>query len=306
MNTVVFYRSMKYLLLIISILPLTSAIERGNPSTSKLFVLNTIPIAGKKWAIQEIRFTQNNVPYYYNRNDKAATTINCDDEFIFFNADGTGLYHGSDNAEFSLTWHFKKGKENSIEFNITKKQNDTADLPVTWENIEVDETSIHYTEYYTLSNGIHSLANGIRSVTAIVRSTPIADKKWLMQEIRFLADNIPYYYKRNDDANSNMNFDNDYIFFSHDGTGTYHQTDAVMYPLTWHYKNKIENAIEFRISKFRNGHDLDVTWENIMLDKNAIKYTEYYTHSNGIHSLGNGVRSAETCNQADSYVVNGQ
>jgi hypothetical protein len=101
-----------------------------------------------------------------------------------------------------------------------------------------------------------------------------------------------------------MNFDNDLIYFKADGTGTYHQTDGIEYPITWHYKKEKEDAIEFIIPQFRYNHDLLVTWENIEYDKNTVRYTEYYQHGNGVHSLGQGKRSAEGCSQAESYVTN--
>src|SRR5882724_8229537 len=125
----------------------------------------------------------------------------------------------------------------------------------------------------------------------LIADTSIAGRKWAMQEIRFLYDNVPYYYKRDDYAKSNMNFDNDNIIFNCDGTGIYHQTNDVDYPLKWHYIEPGKNVIQFTISKFRNNCDLLVTWENIELSNNTIKYTEYYTHKGGMNCLGYGIRT---------------
>jgi hypothetical protein len=87
-----------------------------------------------------------------------------------------------------------------------------------------------------------------------------------------------------------MNFDNDNIIFYSDGYGTYHQSDNIEYQLKWHFIESRHNAIEFTISKFRNNSDLVVNWENIELSGNSITYTEYYTHKNGLHTLGHGIR----------------
>ncbi|MFT3912424.1 MAG: hypothetical protein QM737_23555 [Ferruginibacter sp.] len=122
---------------------------------------------------------------------------------------------------------------------------------------------------------------------------PLLERKWEMQEIRFLYDNEEYYYNRYDDSHNNMNFDNDYIVFRCGGNGVYHQTDNIEYPLKWHFIENKDNAIEFTISKFRNNSDLVVNWENIEITMNTIKYTEYYTHKNGLHCLGAGTRMSK-------------
>ena len=118
----------------------------------------------------------------------------------------------------------------------------------------------------------------------------IVDRKWEMQEIRFLYDNVPYYYNRDDYSVSNMNFDNDNIIFYSDGSGIYHQSDNLEFQLKWHFIKCKNNDVNFTISKFRNNSDLIVNWENIELSTNSIKYTEYYTHENGLHTLGYGIR----------------
>jgi hypothetical protein len=118
----------------------------------------------------------------------------------------------------------------------------------------------------------------------------IVNRKWEMQEIRFLYDNTNYYYNKYDYANSNANFDNDYITFDCGGTGIYHQSDKIEYPLKWRFSAPKNNKLQFTISKFRNNSDLLVTWENIEFLNNTIKYTEYYTHKGGKNSLGCGIR----------------
>jgi hypothetical protein len=121
----------------------------------------------------------------------------------------------------------------------------------------------------------------------------ILNRKWEMQEIRFLYNNIPYYYKQGDDSESNINFDNDYIIFNCGGTGIYHQSNNIDYQLTWHFIEFKNNAIEFTISRFRDNSDLVVNWGNMEMLNNTIKYTEYYTHKNGQHCFGYGIRIAK-------------
>ena len=130
-------------------------------------------------------------------------------------------------------------------------------------------------------------------ITITAENSPLLERKWEMQEIRFLYDNERYYYQRDNYAESNMNFNNDYIIFNCEGTGTYHQSNNIDYKLQWHFLENKKNAIEFTISKFRNNSDLVVNWENIELSANLIKYTEYYTHRNGLHCLGYGKRTSK-------------
>ena len=111
-------------------------------------------------------------------------------------------------------------------------------------------------------------------------------RKWKMDEIRFQQDNQPFYYKRGNHRESNMNFDNDWIIFNCDGSGIYHQPDGEEYKLQWQQVESKANTIIYTISNFRFNSDLVVTLENIELSGEHARYTEYYTHRNKVHSLG--------------------
>lgn len=133
-------------------------------------------------------------------------------------------------------------------------------------------------------------------------SSQILNRKWEMQEIRFLYNNIPYHYKQGDDSESNIKFDNDYITFNCGGTGIYHQGNNIDYQLTWHFIEFKDNVIEFTISKFRDNTDLVVNWENMEISNNTIKYTEYYTHKNGQHCFGYGIRIAKDVDDQSTII----
>jgi hypothetical protein len=135
-------------------------------------------------------------------------------------------------------------------------------------------------------------------------SSPLTERKWEMQEIRFLYNNTEYYYSKTNHSATNINFDHDHIVFNCDGSGTYQQADNTNYALQWHYKTNKENAIEFTISKFRNNSDLLVNWEDMEFSLNTIKYTEYYTHQNGLPTLGRGIRiSKEPADRAGKIMI---
>ena len=125
-------------------------------------------------------------------------------------------------------------------------------------------------------------------------SNSIEGKQWVLQKIRFLQDNIAYYYDREDRPKSTIFLDNDYIVFGLDGTGIYHQTDNTVYKIAWNYADSKSNAIVYIISRFRNDADLVVYWENIDIRETQISYTEYYTHTDGTESLAYGIRNSKT------------
>jgi hypothetical protein len=127
-------------------------------------------------------------------------------------------------------------------------------------------------------------------------------RKWMMEEIRFLQDNQPYYYRRGERRESNMNFDNDWIVFNCDGKGIYHEGNGIEYSLQWQLVEGKNITLEYTISKFRQNSDLKVKLEDIILDQERITYTEYYTHKNKTHSLGIVKRIAEA--ETEQLVAN--
>lgn len=107
----------------------------------------------------------------------------------------------------------------------------------------------------------------------------LTGKQWQINEIRFLQDDSPYYYKRGA-LNNNANFDNEYIKFNADFTGIYY-SDGNTNSITWAFKDADKTRITYTISF---GTPLVVNWENIQYNANFIKYSEYYK-KNGVNSL---------------------
>jgi hypothetical protein len=128
-------------------------------------------------------------------------------------------------------------------------------------------------------------------------SNCFVNRNWKLEEIRFLQDNVPYYYSRTDAINSTIRMDDDFVIFYDQGNGVYHESNGDEYELNW--KQDEKNNLIYQIKRFRFNKDLMVTWENIECTGETISYTEYYTHANGIHSLGHGIRSA-----SELYVKN--
>lgn len=129
----------------------------------------------------------------------------------------------------------------------------------------------------------------------------LVDQRWDMAEIRFLQENNSYYYNRLIPDKNTINFSNDFVISKSDGTGIYHQSDDLTYPLPWQFNDADKTQINFTISKFRDGQDLSVTWEHITISNKTISYCEYYTHSTGVNSFGHATRTTSAGACDDSF-----
>ena len=126
-----------------------------------------------------------------------------------------------------------------------------------------------------------------------VNEATLSNVEWQMQELHFLQQNTPYFYKRGSASANNMNLDNDFIKFNNDGTGVYHQTDGVEYPLKWYFADVQKTAIEYSIENFRGQQTLNVHWEQIELSKKTLKYIEYKTTGNNNNTIAQIIRTSK-------------
>lgn len=110
---------------------------------------------------------------------------------------------------------------------------------------------------------------------------------WQVEELRYLKNNLQYYYKRGS-LDSNIDYDNEYIKFNKDKTGTLYGKLPPA-PVTWAFANADKTAIRFKV-QFQGVAPVYVTWENVIYDESLIRYTEYYIQD-GIETLGAGIRT---------------
>jgi len=120
-------------------------------------------LTGSIWQIDEMRFLQMNVPYYYKRGASSGNNSNFDSEYIQFNKDNTGERSDGINI-YPLTWSFTNDSKTKIKI-ITQED---AELIVYWENIVYDEASIKYTEYYNRYGTTNSLGVATRTVKSSI------------------------------------------------------------------------------------------------------------------------------------------
>ena len=115
---------------------------------------------------------------------------------------------------------------------------------------------------------------------ALLTGTP-----WKIQEIRGVTGNSPYYYLRGSNA-STQSFDNEYIVFNTDKTGTYYDNGGTGTPITWDFEDSTFTKLHYSVP-FPSG-TVVAHWEHISYKNGGIRYGEYfingsyYSHSEGI------------------------
>jgi hypothetical protein len=110
------------------------------------------------WQIEELRFLQNNTPYYYKQG-VTGNVAGLDHESITFNSDHTGIYIAGEN-KFRLQWEFVDEEKTELQYVLEE----ATPLLITWENLKLDGNRLEYTEYYN-REGLESLARGKRVST---------------------------------------------------------------------------------------------------------------------------------------------
>ena len=107
---------------------------------------------------------------------------------------------------------------------------------------------------------------------------------WRLDEIRFLQNNSPTYYKRGVTSDP-YSFDTESIQFKTDLTGTY-KAGGITYDMTWEFIDQAKTKIEFIIDY---ATPLTVNWENIIYGNSSLKYAEYYNRT-GTNTLSVATR----------------
>ncbi|HET9824401.1 MAG TPA: hypothetical protein VFP87_03650 [Chitinophagaceae bacterium] len=108
---------------------------------------------------------------------------------------------------------------------------------------------------------------------------------WKILEDRALVGSNYVYYLRGGTSNT-QNFDNEYITFSANNTATYTDNNGGQSSFTWNFTDASNKKL---VWLWNLPQPVTVTWENIVYDDGAIRYTEYYTQF-GVNTLSSEVR----------------
>ncbi|WP_157580765.1 hypothetical protein [Segetibacter koreensis] len=101
---------------------------------------------------------------------------------------------------------------------------------------------------------------------------------WKLQELRGVSGGSLVYYSRGG-SNNTENFDDEYIIFKADKTGTYYDPFRYPSPLTWDFGNTENTKIVYTI-QFPQPGPVVITWENVVYKNNSLKIDEYWTEGN--------------------------
>lgn len=130
----------------------------------------------------------------------------------------------------------------------------------------------------------------IRKDTIIQKDTTvnmqiITANPWKIQEIRGVkGTNKTIYYLRGATGNTD-NFDNEYIVFNTDKTGTYTDNNGGKSNLTWDFATSDSSRIVYTVSF--PGNPVTLNWSNLSFKDGRLKYEEYYTNAGvNVHSYG--------------------
>ncbi|MDF2188784.1 hypothetical protein [Paraflavitalea sp. CAU 1676] len=98
-----------------------------------------------------------------------------------------------------------------------------------------------------------------------------------MQELRGVLGNSIRYYSRGGNSNTES-FDNEYITFNKDNTGTYVQNNGIQRSITWSFSNEAHTKLTLTL--YNTPATFTVTWDNIRYKNKSLYYDDYYTDGN--------------------------
>jgi len=120
-------------------------------------LLTAAILTANSWKPLEMRGLTNNTYVYYVRGG-TNNTQSFDNEYMTFNANGTGTYHDNAGGNTSFTWNFTDASNKKL---VWIWNNPTGTITVNWENINYDDGAIRYTEYAN-QFGFNTLVSEIR------------------------------------------------------------------------------------------------------------------------------------------------
>ena len=111
---------------------------------------------------------------------------------------------------------------------------------------------------------------------------------WKIQELRGVMNDSIIYYLRGGSANK-INYDNEYLLFNMDKTGSYQDANGAQRVISWDFVNDEMTKLVFVI--YNTPANFPITWEHIRYKNNSLFYDEYYTDgNNGYNWHGQGIR----------------
>lgn len=116
-------------------------------------------LTANSWKMQELRGVIGNDITFYERGG-TSNTENYDNEYIRFNADGTGILYDAAGTTHNITWAFADGTTTKLTF-VVSNPPPIASQNVVYENLRYKNNTLLFDQYWSY-NGINSHAQAVR------------------------------------------------------------------------------------------------------------------------------------------------
>lgn len=110
---------------------------------------------------------------------------------------------------------------------------------------------------------------------------------WKLQELKALLSPGNFVVYSRGASGNTQSFDNEYMTFNANNTGTYTDNAGVQSSFTWNFTDVANTKL---VWVWNNpGGVVTITWEDIVYDDGAFRYTQSYTQS-GVKAFAFGIR----------------
>ena len=135
-----------------------------------------------------------------------------------------------------------------------------------------------------------TIRDTLRITDTTLNAQILTSHPWKLQELRGVYANRIEYYVRGG-SNNTQNYDNEYILFRSDKTGTYVDPSGRSYNINWELVQTPRIKLTYNILNLGSEASTLITWENIVYKNGTISYDEYFTQgSNNSHMQGIRIR----------------
>ncbi|MCW3119126.1 MAG: hypothetical protein JWM28_3208 [Chitinophagaceae bacterium] len=134
----------------------------------------------------------------------------------------------------------------------------------------------------TKDKTIYDTVTVIQRDTIIIKDTALTAEiltahPWKMQEMYAVTGGLIRYYLKGASGNTES-FDNEYIVFNMDKSGTYVENGGRHDAITWDFANAEKTKIYWTLHN--TPATFVITWDNIRYKNSSLFYDEYYTDGN--------------------------
>ena len=135
----------------------------------------------------------------------------------------------------------------------------------------------------TKDQTIYDTVTVTKTDTLIIKDTAVSlelltANSWILQDYRGVSANTIVFYQRGGTSNTE-NFDNEYIRFIADGTGTYFDQSGAMHQITWEFLNDEKTRLSFVVSNPAPLESQMVIYDNLRYKNKSLLFDQYWSYN---------------------------